>query len=78
MVEGHLETREVAVDVSSLVEVEAVKVGIVQIVAVVRRLMPEVEEVEIGLAVVLHRPSEVAVVPSFSFVLAELEKSVRA
>lgn len=69
---------EVAVDVSSLVEVEVVKAGTVQIAAVVRRLMPEVEEVGIDPAVALHRPNEVAVVPSFSFVLAELEKSVLA
>lgn len=76
--EGHLETREVAVDVSSLVEVVAVKVGTVHIEAVVRRLMPEAEVVEIGPGVALHWPNEVAVVPSFSFALAEFEKPVLA
>lgn len=77
-VEGHLEIREVGVDVSSLAEVAGAKVGTVQIEGVVRRSRPEAEAVEIGPGVALHRPNVVAGVPSFSFELAELEKSVLA
>lgn len=53
-------------------------VGIVQIVVVVLRWMPVVEEVEIVPGVVLHLPSEAVAVPSFCFEPVELEKLARA